>query len=275
MTQNEEPIQTFMNLGLTQLEAKVYLTLVMLGNEGSDVKRIAKESNIARQDVYRILPSLQQLGLVLKIIATPTIYQPISLKNGFSRLLEQKTEEHNALKKKIKKLIIKSALNNIKTSARENVPQFAIISERKLFLKTFEKETSKAQKSINIICSREGMRSIAFNSVKDLQKIIARNVRIRLITNKIENNQVMEKLRPLIRNSAFELKFLSDDNPVGLAIFDGNHVTVRISGEMVPSLWTNNPNVIKLAEAYFEGLWVKGNLAQTMMVQMANELAIE
>jgi sugar-specific transcriptional regulator TrmB len=273
MTQTEEPIQTFMNLGLTQLEAKVYLTLVKLGDEGADVKKIAKESNIARQDVYRILPSLQQHGLVVKIIATPTIYQPISLKNGLSMLLKQKTEEHNALKKQIKKLSIASALNNIRESTRDEAPQFAIISEKKLFLKTFEKKFLKVERNIKIVCSSDGMRAIAFSSIKDFQKCMARNVRIRLITTKIENNQILEKLQPLIRNQGFELKFIANTSSVGLAIFDGREVSVRISHEMVPSLWTNNPNVIKLAEAYFEGMWAKGNLAQTMMVQIADEFA--
>jgi sugar-specific transcriptional regulator TrmB len=273
MTQTEEPIQTFMNLGLTQLEAKVYLTLVTFGNGGADVKKIAKESNIARQDVYRIFPSLQQLGLVTKIIATPTIYQPISLKDGLSKLLKQKTEEHNILKKKIKKIFIESALNNVKTCSSDEAPQFAIISEKKLFLKTFEKKFSKAQRNINIICSSDGMKAIAFSSVKDFQRCIDRNIRVRLITTKMENNQILKKLQPLIRNHAFELKFISNASPVGLAIFDNREVSVRISHEMVPSLWTNNPNVIKLAEAYFEGMWSKGNLAEPMMVQIANELS--
>ena len=273
MTPTEEPIQTFMNLGLTQLEAKVYLTLVIFGNGGADVKKIAKESNIARQDVYRILPSLQQLGLVTKIIATPTIYQPTSLKNGLSMLLKQKTEEHNALKKKIKKIFLASALNNVKASASDGAPQFTIISEKKLFLKTFEKKFLKVQRNISIICSNDGMKAIAFSSVKDFQRSMARNIRVRLITTKIENNQILERLQPLIRNHAFELKFVSNASPVGLAIFDNREVSIRISHEMVPSLWTNNPNVIKLAEAYFEGMWSKGNLAESMMFQIANELA--
>jgi sugar-specific transcriptional regulator TrmB len=276
MTQNQESIQTLMNLGLTQLEAKVYLTLLMFGNGGVDVKRIAKESNTARQDVYRILPSLQQFGLVVRIVATPSIYQATSLKNGLSMLLKQKTEEHNALKNKIKKLFIESTINNVKASVENDAPQFAIISEKKLFFKTVENEILRGQRVINIVCSNDGMQAIAFNLVKDFQKSIARNVKIRLITSNTENHQILERLQPLIRSPGFEIKFISNVSPVvGLAIFDSRKVCVRISSELVPSLWTNNPNVIKLAEAYFEGMWVKGNQAKMMMVQIASELAVE
>jgi sugar-specific transcriptional regulator TrmB len=57
-SKNDEPIQTFMSLGLTLLQAKLYLTLVKLGSQGGEVRKISRESSIVRQDVYRILPEL-------------------------------------------------------------------------------------------------------------------------------------------------------------------------------------------------------------------------
>jgi DNA-binding IclR family transcriptional regulator len=54
------------------LKSKVYLTLATLGK--ADVKTIAKASNIARQEIYRIMPTLQKLGLTEKIITNPTMY---------------------------------------------------------------------------------------------------------------------------------------------------------------------------------------------------------
>lgn len=75
----EEHYQTFVNLGLTYLQAKVYVTLLKLGDVGAEVRKIASASAIARQDVYRILPALQKMGLVEKVVAIPTIYRPIPL----------------------------------------------------------------------------------------------------------------------------------------------------------------------------------------------------
>lgn len=45
-----------------------------------------------------------------------------------------------------------------------------------------------------------------------------------------------------------------------MAIFDNKEVNIRVSDTLVPFLWTNNPNVVKLAEIYFENMW---NNAQT------------
>ncbi len=64
-------IQTLMDFGLSYLQANVYLNLVKL--EVANVQMIAKASNVARQDVYRVMPILLEMGLGEKIIAKPMI----------------------------------------------------------------------------------------------------------------------------------------------------------------------------------------------------------
>ena len=43
-------------------------------------------------------------------------------------------------------------------------------------------------------------------------------------------------------------------------------VAMRFIEEIVPSLWTNNPGVLKIAEIYFEGMW---NNAQDYLKQLS------
>ena len=52
MSIQDKAIETLTGLGLTVLQSKVYLALAKEGK--STVKGIAKTSNIARQDLYRI-----------------------------------------------------------------------------------------------------------------------------------------------------------------------------------------------------------------------------
>jgi sugar-specific transcriptional regulator TrmB len=56
LIKDSEYIQTLMSLGLTFLQAKVYLSLVALGK--SDAKTISKASDIVREEIYRIMPYL-------------------------------------------------------------------------------------------------------------------------------------------------------------------------------------------------------------------------
>jgi sugar-specific transcriptional regulator TrmB len=63
----QDDIQTLTDLGLSLLQAKTYLNLAKLGK--ANVQTIAKASNVARQDIYRVMPKLQKLGLAEKFIS--------------------------------------------------------------------------------------------------------------------------------------------------------------------------------------------------------------
>src|ERR1039458_8159881 len=92
MIQNDDlHIQMLMNLGLTLLQAKVYLTLAELGK--AEVKRISNASNVARPDVYRVISTLEQIGLAEKIITVPTMYKATPIKEGYYILLQNRSEE--------------------------------------------------------------------------------------------------------------------------------------------------------------------------------------
>ncbi|MFB3888399.1 MAG: helix-turn-helix domain-containing protein [Candidatus Bathyarchaeia archaeon] len=59
---NEERIEVFMRLGLTMNQARVYLALARLGL--TTAKRLSKDAQISRQDVYRVMSELQEIGLL-------------------------------------------------------------------------------------------------------------------------------------------------------------------------------------------------------------------
>ena len=80
----EEHIQTLTNLGLSFLQAKTYLNLAKL--EKADVRTISTISNVARQDIYRIMPTLEKLGLAEKILGKPNMYKANPIKEGVSLL---------------------------------------------------------------------------------------------------------------------------------------------------------------------------------------------
>jgi sugar-specific transcriptional regulator TrmB len=200
------------------------------------------------------LPELEKLGLAVKIISSPAIYRATPLENGFSMLLERKTEENLELQKKAK-LLFNNFTVNVDVEPQEKTPQFVITSEKKLYFKKVEKEVKQAQTSINIICSKEGVRIIASLAVEEFEKAIARDVKIRVLTNDVEGRVTQKSIQRLQSNPDFELKIFSSSIPVGLVTFDGKEVDIGISATILPTLWTNNANVVKLSEVYFESMW--------------------
>jgi hypothetical protein len=51
-----------------------------------------------------------------------------------------------------------------------------------------------------------------------------------------------------------------------MAIFDNKEITMCLCGAdetaMVPSLWSNNFNVVRLANTFFENLWIEASTIQ-------------
>jgi sugar-specific transcriptional regulator TrmB len=256
MAQTEEATQIFTDLGLTYVQAKLYLTLAKFGAIGGDVKRICRESGVVRQDIYRVMPTLQKLGLAEKIIAKPTVYRGIPLEKGFSMLLSRKTSEYSELKKKAKMAFDKIAAASTETDAPQQSTEFIITSERSLFLAKVKEDIERTKANIDIVYSKERMSLITFHAAEQIEKAMKRGVKVRALTSKIEGKTLDRNIQALEKNPSFELR-LAEYIAVGLIIFDKTEVNVRIANTIVPSLWTNNQNVAKLAEAYFDDLWEK------------------
>ena len=83
-----EDVQTLKQFGLTFLQARVYLTLVRTGK--STIRNIAENAKIARQEAQRVTSELQNVGLVERILVSPTEFDPIPLNEAVKFLVERR-----------------------------------------------------------------------------------------------------------------------------------------------------------------------------------------
>jgi sugar-specific transcriptional regulator TrmB len=83
----DEDIEAFKTLRLTLLQAKVYLAIVRL--KEAKIREISKSVKVARQDIYRVVAELQELGLVEKVIATPCRYEAVPIRQAAFILLKR------------------------------------------------------------------------------------------------------------------------------------------------------------------------------------------
>jgi sugar-specific transcriptional regulator TrmB len=257
MANEEDPIETFMNLGLTSLQAKVYLTLLTFGEAGADVREISLTSKIARQDIYRRLPELEKTGLVEKIVGTPTVYRAVEFENGLSMLIKKNTQKYTEIHKRAKMVLNNYSVNQHHSSNNhtDSESQFVITSEQGLFLKRIKQDVEEAEDQICIIYSYERLRKIIYHVAEEIEAAMKRDVKIRAITDKTHTKDPDKKLQALTKNPQFSLRIVKQDIPVGLVIFDNREVNIRIASAIVPSMWTNNRNLGRLAKVYFEDLW--------------------
>ncbi|MGD6807394.1 MAG: TrmB family transcriptional regulator [Candidatus Bathyarchaeia archaeon] len=262
--QNVEAVDVLVKLGLTELQAKTYLTLTQL--KTAEVKKIAAQSNIARQDIYRIMPVLEELGLVEKIIATPILYKAIPLSEGTLMLFQRRKEEEAKLKSSLK-LLVDNREENSKMAPQEENLEFVITSERKRFVRRLEKSISKAARC-EMICPGEAFGFVIFNFYESLISALSEGRKVRVITQKTNMNlDITRKLGNLCDSLNFEIKFVTSPIDLGMIILD-KEVNICISDwKEVPSLWTNNRQILKLAQSVFEKEWSAHNGFQQQIVE--------
>jgi sugar-specific transcriptional regulator TrmB len=258
----EEFVRTLVNLGLSFLQAKTYLNLVRL--EKADVRTISRASNVSRQDIYRIMPTLQKWGLAEKNLAKPTIYIATPIKEALSILLQNRKKEYFEVQKETNLLLKNFNVNNPKIVLQEEDSQFTITSELTLLLKMLEKLTQKAQTSIDMAIPLELVEHHLFHNLQYFKRAIKRGVKLRLVTQKSEGQLNPRKPKALAESPLFELKYVPNHALVStyssasfrMHIFDKKEITLCVSEkDAVPCLWSNNPNTLRLATNYFDVLW--------------------
>jgi sugar-specific transcriptional regulator TrmB len=87
----DEMIESLVRFGITHNQAKVYLATLSLGE--ASVEPISKLSKVRREDVYRTLPRLYELGLVHHLTGTPLKVIAIPVREATEILLQVKREE--------------------------------------------------------------------------------------------------------------------------------------------------------------------------------------
>jgi sugar-specific transcriptional regulator TrmB len=258
VTVENEQIQTLMDLGLTLLQAKIFLALSQI--EKSTIATISKTAHVARQDTYRIMPSLEKLGLAEKIIANPTIYKATPIKEGYKLLLQNKNKEHIELQKKTNRMIKKTPESYSFPTLREENQQFCLISSIKILEKKVNLEDSLTQTNLDVIICGKYLITWLFSRRQNFEKAIQRGVRIRLLNEKHESSKTTLELPVALKsNPLFEIRYFGGLVPIKAAIYDGKIASLALGApedeDFTPSLWSSNPQFVKIVAAYFEYLW--------------------
>jgi sugar-specific transcriptional regulator TrmB len=251
----DKHIQLLHDFGLTCLQAKIYLILLQF--ERADAKTIARASNLARQEIYRLMPSLQELGLAEKIISKPVNYKATTLDNALSILLEKQKKDLTQLEDKRSWLLqnVWSSMGSM--NADEDDAQFIVVSEIKSFINTHEKLCQNTKQSIDIIVPfiTMGRFSEMWNQLERTLRD-KKTLKVRLLT--LKSTDETELPRAILENSRFECRHLNGNRAFGMHIFDKRELTMSISENRgLPSLWSNNPNLMLLAQDRFNFLWDK------------------
>ena len=244
-------------LGLTFSQTKLYIALFRLSRP-SNVIALSRSSNTARQDVYRILEELHKLGLIEKIVATPTLFKAIPIKEGTSILIERQRMKTLALEKETNRLF--HTLSQLPYKMPAESQKFVLIPKGEVLVRRIEETIKATQKTIRAITPWNEFVQWISSLQESWMQALQRNVAVQWITEKPQT--VKPKASPVdavFSHPNFKVRTLFKSIEKRLGIYDSKQALIATNknakaGES-PALWTNNAAIVYVLKDYFEMKW--------------------
>jgi sugar-specific transcriptional regulator TrmB len=258
----ENEARAFVELGLTSRQARVFLNL--LKYKSQTAKTLAVTSKLARQDIYKVLDELMELGLVDRQISSPTKFTAISIDDALTILLNHKVQQTTNLESKTR-LLIKNLKNQNPKTAKDEEPNLFLISKGETFVFKARKAVKAAQKSIDIVSSSRNLSQGLFYLLEELERAIKRGVKIRCITDTLEDKgSHSQKLWALSNSPFFEVRTMQNHSKQRFCIYDKKELSIVISSEtdFVKSavLWSNCTSIVDTYFDHYEMMWPTATL---------------
>jgi len=258
LTLEDEITQILVQLGFTNSQATVYLTLLKL--HIADGKTISKVSKKARQEVYRILAELEEKSLIERIITSPIEFEPVPIRDCLSSLIEQRRKEIFEIEKKAQESLQQFKEN--KAVELQDNAQFVLIPKKKALLRRLKTAVATTQNSISCFCSGQGCLHPLFDLSPTFQKVLGRGVAIRWILDKqLDKDSLSLNLRFLLENSLFKLGVVTSPVREKIFIYDQKELYLSVYPDrdylQSPTLCSNSAPLVELSQNYFDALWKK------------------
>ena len=263
MSIKTEDIETLIWLGLTERQARVYLTLLQIGSSGAE--SISKLSLVHRQEIYRVTSCLQEMGLVEIKVTSPTVFSPVPVKDALEILVNKKTGELDKVRNQTKSLIERYNHASL-PAASANKPYFTIAGGNEC-LRKLQSALEESCASVKIACSLRRFCQ-GFTIHEDLVKnALKKKIDFQVVTERPNGESFPKWISQILLKPPpnFRLRIVREILPTAMALYDNTKLCVAIdamSDLRTPQLWSNSESLIALSREYFENKWVRSELYQ-------------
>lgn len=267
MSNADKNLDTLRDFGLSANQAKVYLTALTLGT--ATIGQVSKDSNVRREDVYRILPRLENMGLIDRILGTPTRIRATPLEEALSilvKLQEDTAKEKLATLKARKVTMLKDfTIDERRRGISDDKGQFTLFSQKDRIMSKGLSMIAGAQKHADIVTSEQELVELILDYPDTIRKALRKGVDIRVILEVSgQDTSILGiiKEQKLGDKQSFKgvLNLKSTQQVLShYFVVDYNEAMVSTSKEPRLAenqyLWTVNKNLVGLMQENFEEAW--------------------
>jgi sugar-specific transcriptional regulator TrmB len=255
---SEEDVQSMVRAGLTYSQARIYLTLVIIGR--TSTKTISQTARVDPANTQRVLLSLQKLCLVNRIIGNPNLYEAIPIKDGVRLLLERKAGDYAEVVRATNFLAEHfEGLSQQPPEVENNI--FVIVPPKTAYVNMSISNFNKAKETIDLISTQKRSAQSKDYYRQAQTKALERGVRIRQIKEKPSDLKETNQSSNRREFPNLHKKVVQELPKVVGGIFDDKIATFLIYPNAnymeSPCLLTNHPGFILMYRNYFDKLWEK------------------
>ena len=257
---SDENTDLLLGLGLTLNQAKVYLAILKL--EKTTVGQVANYSKVRREDVYRILPSLEKMGLVERLLGKPTEIRATLIADSLAFLVAEEKNKAEERLSGMRSMVKKLSLKDWKQPILGEESIYILIAERKAILAKTSELVRNSIREVALIADKIRMMPVLAQFSDEYQLAIKNGAQIRLLFEACGPDDLLKKqVKKYIGNGdSVHVRF----HPEALNHFimsDDKEALITTSKESGlgegQSLWTNNRNLIGVLRTSFESDWEK------------------
>ena len=248
-----------MGLGLTPNQAKVYQTLLKIGS--TTVIQIAKSSSVRREDVYKVLPALEKMGLAEKLLGKPALIRATPVAGALASLIldeKVKSDERIATMKKKFQLLSKAKWAQPLVVGEEE-SLYALIPEGKAVIAKLSNLISGLKSDVFWIGTLKEISHVTAVLSTEISGSVHRGVEFREIIEDFRPDEAqIKQIQHTLNAKSVDIRF--NRQPLNrFAVFDGKEAMIsttrKSTSEDTSALWTTDTNLIGVLSAYFDMGW--------------------
>ncbi|PNX52894.1 MAG: hypothetical protein BV458_07250 [Thermoplasmata archaeon M9B2D] len=249
--------------GLTENQAKVFIATTRLGTP--TVSEVAEASEVRREEVYRLLPELEKIGLIERLLGKPIRLRTPNPQASISLLVQLEKERAKDriadLSSKSQELLQYLGHHAVEIpSDEEFVSDFSLIQEKESVRTIIYDMISKSTQQLDILFSRADLIWLLSTQGEVLQNAVERGIKIRIISEPSAGRDRIPKILHRRFPSEIEMPMKYLLNPTAFYLVADQSQTLLITSgvnhlPLSNCLWTNNDSLVTLTCRNFEDHW--------------------
>jgi len=261
MIVQQDLLKKIKDFGLNSYEAKIWTALLSRGI--SSAGELSDISNVPRSRTYDVLESLEKKGFVMMKLGKPIKYMaipPTEVIDVIKKKIREDSVRQESSMDELRKSDVLEQLTQLHTNGIDMIEPtelVGIIKNRDNVYDYMENMIKKAEKSVYIMTSFDGMSRKIDQFEKTLKKVSDKGVSIKIIVNSKDSDKQYKELKGVaeIKNCA-EVKsrfILVDDSK--LLFFITNDKDVHPTYDV--AIWVETSFFAESIKGFFEMTWKK------------------